>query len=383
MDGPTLNPTDGHIVAGVVLDEHRFLGKMRGAQLLQVAIDPRKTEDLKQVSTSVDLEELRRIRTEVQRLFEGAKAKNVEPYAKYIAELRNGQAGMTPPIILFTQQTLPTAELQGGTALAQIPYGTQVVAIDGETQLAARFVAADINSATKQELVPVMLCHGRSLEWARQVFHDLNTLGVQPNAALSISMDQRDPLTYVARQVEKRVPFFTGRVNTVRRQLRRKDPNVVTITSLRGGCVTLAEGIGGVKYGVGPVHVDPNRIPQIETVAIEWFGAVVQALGTAMEDRERTLAAAPAVVAAMGAVGHELVNIADPAQRASRREELIEKLRLVRWEKGQLWEGIAGKFSPKGKFSVGGSKETAYAVYAALTDRQNEGYRRVRGSLAA
>lgn len=378
-----LNPTDGHMVAGVILDENRFLGKMRGAQLLQIAVDPRKAEDLKLVAASAELEGLRRIRKDVQRLFDGAKAKNVEPYAKYIAALHTGQAGMTPPIILFIEERLRVEEQQGGTALAQIPYGAQVVAIDGETQLAARFVAADINVGTKQEFVPVMLCHGQNLEWARQVFHDLNTLGVQPNAALSISMDQRDPLTYVARQVEKKVPFFTGRVNTVRRQLRRSDADVVTITGLRGGCVTLVEGIGGVKYGVGPVHVDSKRIGLIETVAIEWFKAVAGAIGSSIEDRERTVAGSPTVIAAIGAVGHELVNISDSAQRAAKRDELIENLRLVRWDKGPIWEGIAGKFSPKGTFSVGGSKETAYAIYAALIDRANEGYKKVRGALAA
>jgi DGQHR domain-containing protein len=375
-----LNPTDGHLVAGVVLDDHRFLGKMRGAQLLQVAADPRKTEDLKQVSQSSDLEALRRIRMDVQRLFEGAKAKNVEPYARYIANVHMGGSGMTPPIILFTQEALPIELRPEGTALAQIPYGTQVVAIDGETQLAARFVAADINAATKQELVPVILCHGRDLDWARQVFHDLNTLGVQPNAALSISMDQRDPLTYIARQVERKVPFFTGRINTVRRQLRRSDPHVLTITALRGGCVTLAEGIGGVRYGVRPVLPDQSRLGSVEGTAVEWFGAVADAFGSAIEDRERTLAAAPAVIAALGAVGHELVNIEDARLRASKRDEIIERLRLVRWDKGKAWEGIAGKFSPKGRFSVGGSKETAYAVYAALTDRANESYDRIRAT---
>jgi DGQHR domain-containing protein len=378
-----LNPTDGHLIAGVVLDDHRFLGRMKGAQLLQVAVDPRKTEDLKQVSASADLENLRRIRMDVQRLFEGAKAKNVEPYAQYIAVLRNGGMGMTPPIILFAQDALPIVENDEGGAHAQIPYGTQVVAIDGETQLAARFVAADIDSATKQELVPIILCHGRTLEWARQVFHDLNTLGVQPNAALSISMDQRDPLTYVARQVEKKVPFFSGRINMVRRQLRGSDPHVLTVTALRGGCVTLSEGIGGVKYGVRPVLVDQKRVGSVEKTAIEWFGAVAEALGAAIEDRKRTLASAPAVIAAIGAVGHELVNIDDPAQRDAKREELIEKLRLVRWDKGQAWEGIAGKFSPKGTFSVGGSKETAYAVYTALTDRGSESYSRVRNLIAS
>lgn len=61
-----------------------------------------------------------------------------------------------------------------------------------------------------------------------------------------------------------------------------------------------------------------------------------------------------------------------------RRKELLEKLREVKWDKGQRWDGIAGKFTPKGRFSLGGSKETVYAVYAALTDASTEGYARVR-----
>jgi DGQHR domain-containing protein len=378
-----LNPTDGHIVAGVVLDKHRFLGKMKGAQLLQVALDPRKTEDLKQVAASTELEDLRRIRTDLQRLFEGAKARNVEPYAQYIVDVYAGTAGMAPPIILFTEQELPVDEQSGGTAFAQIPYGTQVVAIDGETQLAARFEAANINPATKQEFVPVVICHGLTLEWGRQVFHDLNTLGVQPNSALSISMDQRDPLTYVARQVEKRVPFFAGRVNMVRRQLGRNDKHVVTITAIRGACVTLAEGIGGIRHGARPVQVDPAQLGGIENVAIEWFTAVAEAFGASIEDRDRTVSSSPAVLAAIGAIGHELIHISDAQVRAEKRDELIDKLRLVKWGKDKTWEGIAGKFSPKGKFSVGGSKETAYAVYAALTNRDDRGYKQIREAAAA
>ena len=55
----------------------------------------------------------------------------------------------------------------------------------------------------------------------------------------------------------------------------------------------------------------------------------------------------------------------------------------LRGMKGKTWEGIAGKFSPRGRFSVGGSKETAYAVYAALADRSSDGYDRVRTAAAA
>ena len=33
---------------------------------------------------------------------------------------------------------------------------------------------------------------------------------------------------------------------------------------------------------------------------------------------------------------------------------------------------------PKGSFSIGGAKETAYAVFGALTDANSTGYQRVR-----
>ena len=32
-----LNPTDGHIIAGTSIDQHRFLGRVRAAQLFRRA----------------------------------------------------------------------------------------------------------------------------------------------------------------------------------------------------------------------------------------------------------------------------------------------------------------------------------------------------------
>jgi hypothetical protein len=57
---------------------------------------------------------------------------------------------------------------------------------------------------------------------------------------------------------------------------------------------------------------------------------------------------------------------------------LLQRLRDVRWEKGDHWVGIAGKMTPAGKFSVGGTKEVAYQVYNALSDSTDPGYARVR-----
>jgi DNA sulfur modification protein DndB len=381
MSETSFNPSEGHVILGTVLDDSTFLGRVKTAQLVQLAEDPRKTEDPRQLRDNPDLEEARRMRLEVQRLFEGEKKKNVEPYSDYIVGLANGQIGMTPPIVLWGKRRFPQVENGDGTGRVLIPYEEKLVAIDGETQLAARYVAVVKDPKVKSSWVPVVICHGRESDWARQVFHDLNVLGVQPNAALAISMDARDPLTGVAREVEAGIPFFRGRVNKVRRQLRRTDREVVTITALRGACITLADGISGVRYGARPMPIDNARLPRIREVALEWFKMITELLGPAVEDRERTVAGAPPVLAAIGAMGHLLVEIDNPQDRRRKAQELAERLKLVNWTKGKAWEGIAGKYTPKGTFSVGGTKETAYAIYAALDDVTSVGYQQIRSEL--
>jgi DNA sulfur modification protein DndB len=379
-----LNPTEGHILGGVELDEHRFLARVRIPQLRQIAPDPRDSEDKKKLASLKSMQDLREIREDVQRLFEGAKAKNVDPYADYIVDVHHGGDGITPPIILFSEETLQVAtEEKWGFGSVLVPWGAQLVAIDGETQLAARYEAANKDPETENGYVAVYICHGYSKNWARQAFHDLNVLGVRPNAAVSIGMDARDPLTGIARKIEKRVPFFTDRVNKVRRQLRSADSDVVTIASLRGACITFAEGIGGVRYGSRPVSLSDEQQPVVLERATEWFHAVTEAIGPAMEDRDTKLASAPSVLAAIGAVGHELLHVDDSDQRAAMRAELVDRLREVDWRRAKHWEGIAGKFTPKGAFSIGGSKETAYAIYGALTDDTSPAYDQVRPSIAA
>lgn len=373
-----LNPTNGHIVAGTKIDENRFVGRVKAAQLFQIAPDPRDAENRKKHDASKELQDLQGVREEVQRLFEGAKKKNVPAYASYIADVFKGEDGITPVITLYSEDTLDVDEREDGTAFIQVPWELRLVAIDGETQLAARHEAANIEPDTKQAFVPVYVCHGKDTHWARQAFHDLNTLGVKPNAALSIGMDARDPLTQVCRDVERHVPFFSGRVNKVRRQLRSSDSDVVTITALRGACVTLAKGINGVQFGARPVPIADNEVESIRRAAIDWFKAVSDAIGPAFEDRDHKLASSPSVLAALGAMGHTLVSVTDADLRSARAEQLAKSLADVRWERGKEWEGIAGKFTPKGAFTVGGAKETAYAVYSALSDPASSGYGRIR-----
>jgi DGQHR domain-containing protein len=378
-----LHPTDGHILAGVVLDPHTFEAKVKVAQLFTFTENPVRTEDRKQLAVSPELEIMRKLRVEVQRLFEGEKKRNVTSYARYIVNLHRGATGLTPTIVLWTQNELKFAEGDNGTAHILIPFEYKLIAIDGETQLAARYEAAGMEPETKRDMVAVKICHHRDPDWARQVFYDLNVLGVQPSSALAISMDARDPLTSVARDVERQVSFLQGKINKVRRQLKRSDPEIMTITNLRGACVTLAKGISGVKFGTKPVPMESQDVPRVREVAVEWFTAVTDLLGPAMIDRDRTVAAAPPVLAAIGAMANELLAINERALRKRRIQELLEKLRTVQWEKGPRWEGILGKFTPSGVFSIGGTKETVYQVFAALDDPTSAAFRQVRPSSAS
>jgi hypothetical protein len=47
-------------------------------------------------------------------------------------------------------------------------------------------------------------------------------------------------------------------------------------------------------------------------------------------------------------------------------------------ERRSPWEGIAGKFTPSGSFSIAGPKEVGYAVAEALEDPESDGGRRIR-----
>jgi DGQHR domain-containing protein len=375
-----LNATDGHIIAGTVIDAHRFIGRVRASQLFQIAPDPRDSENVKKLDATHELQELRGIRNEVQRLFEGAKKKNVEAYAEYIVDVYQGGEGLTPPITLYSSEPLLVQQSESGTGFIQIPWDRWLVAIDGETQLAARHEAANIDPETKKEFVPVYINHGRDELWARQAFHDLNTLAVRPNAALSLGMDARNPITTVTREVERQVKFFDRRVNKVRRQLRAGDLEVVTLTTLRGACVTIAKGINGVQYGTRPVPIEDDQLPRIQTAAIEWLSALASEYGYILENRQEHLMSSSSVMAALGAMGHVLVPIEDPHERKVKARELLKSLKAVNWARDKTWEGIAGKFTPKGTFSIGGAKETAYAVFSALTDEQSPGYKRVRAA---
>jgi hypothetical protein len=92
----------------------------------------------------------------------------------------------------------------------------------------------------------------------------------------------------------------------------------------------------------------------------------------------RSAITAPAVLAGIGALLHH----AAPWRREPKltREQVIELLAQVHWDRGEQWNGVGAKLTPKGTLSfAGGVKDQGYAVYDALLNEYSTSGSQIRG----
>jgi DNA sulfur modification protein DndB len=395
----------GQPIVAIPVDETEAIATMTVSQLLQVVPDPNKAENAKEVAADPTLAAYAGIRNEVQRAVQGAKAKNAHAFGRYIVEgLRGLRPWIAPPITLYHPLKLETAPLLNGQIVLLLPYGDFLVAIDGETQrIAWQYAAQDYPTALGHK-VKVVIHHGKPEDAARQGFYDLNTREVKPNAAVAIAMDTQDIATRITRRVMEESPVLQdGGVNVQRRQLRRTDPELMTISGLRTGVVTTLLGAPGLQIGsrpIDPAHptlVDVDR-EALGDAVVEVWNAILEALEMELrpERRAESVVSAPSVLAGLGVLAHHAVP--EPPRRhdvdAWDVGLVIDRLDDVIWdrthevevrtgdesttEKRSPWDGIAGKFTPSGSFSIGGPKEVGYAVADALENPDSDGGRQIR-----
>jgi hypothetical protein len=383
-----LDLSAGNYVKGIPLSDDVFLAKTAFNQLKQITRNPVHLQSgaKRSIFDSDEIEAERDIHELIQRALTGNKARNVAPYRSYIQSVVEGGAGVLPPMHLWCQDPLDVVQ-HGVAYYVLIPNGEHLLAIDGETQLAAHFSldehadTPEIRKAHRDFPLACIIHHGLSVSTARQYFHDLNVLAVRPNTSLGLSMDTKDPVMKVVGDIEA-THALQGRVEKQARQLKKNSPKIVTLQSLRQMVVNVAKGISGVQYGARPAPIDEDTLPVLREVAISWIGAYLNAFDREIADRETFLAGSGPVLAAVGAMGEVLLR-SQPERRPAIQAQMLASLREVDWRKGDHWVGIAGNFTPGGVFSVKGTKEVAYAVFNALTDRENSSYKRVRTGHAA
>jgi DNA sulfur modification protein DndB len=359
----------------MVIDPQSAVAVMPVKQLLSLVLDPVASQDARIIATNPQLASYASLRSEVQRLVEGAKEKNSVRYGSYlVAGLRDGNPWIVPPVTLYHPIPLKLVKFASTSALV-LPYGDFFVAIDGETQRIAWQRAVLEHPAAAEKRVAVVVHHGKPIEHARQAFYDLNTREVKPNTAVSIAMDTQDFATRVTRAVIANSSVIRGRVHTTRRQLRRNDRELLTISALRTGVVTTLLGGAGLQVGSRPVELPQDvDTAATERAAVAIWTSILEQLAPALapDVRSNSVAPAPAILAGIGVVAHHCMPA--PLRRVDVTSwppaRLLERLSGVTWARrvdGESpWEGIGGKTTPMGAFSIGGPKEVGYAVAQAL-----------------
>lgn len=384
---PELDLSAGAYVKGIVLNDATFLASTTFSQLRTITRDPAVLQPgSKRGNDDPDIESERAMHELIQRALAGNKKSNVPKYTLYIEKLVRGEiAGVLPPMHLWSVAPLEVHTV-GATTYALVRNGEHLLAIDGETQLAAhhalgRATAVDPPTRTKHLgfALGAVLHHGVPARAARQYFHDLNVLAVRPNTSLGLAMDTQDPVMQVVSDVEANIEVLAGHVERMARQLPRKTTKLVTLQGLRQMVVNVAKGISGVQYGARPAPLGEVDLRELTHVATEWIEAYFATFTREIADRETYLAGSGPVLAAVGAMGEQLLKL-DGAQRRARLHTMLDDLQSIDWKKGQHWVGVAGGYTASGTFSVKGTKEVAYAVYNALTDPNNGGYQQIRRS---
>ncbi len=376
----------GTYIKGLRLSDTSFLAVTKFGQLQSIMRDPRDLQpNARRVGFEAEqLDEEASIHELIQRALTGAKKSNVPKYAQYIYDVVTGRtAGVLPPLHTWSPEQLEVVTYGADTYLL-LPQSEHLLAIDGETQLTGHFEVPRLAASPEEKRVHrefplgMVVHHGVAVETARQYFHDLNVLAVRPNTSLGLAMDTKDPIMKVVSNLEVRIPMLTGKVDKQARQLSKRSQKLMTVQSLRQFTINTMLGMSGIQYGAKPAPIPQGLdLDELEETARNWLEKYLSHYAAEVIDREHSLAGSAPVLASIGAMGN-LILKAEAYDRERVMRDLLASLQHVNWSKGDHWSGIAGKFTARGTFSVGGTKEVSYAVFNVLTDQENPGYRRIR-----
>jgi DNA sulfur modification protein DndB len=342
---------------------------LRQVDLLAIAPDPMKLDNDKKSSIeNLDtiMLQLRNLRLEIQRSYKGEKLKNVWRYARYLANIR-GAAGMrkrdgfAPPMTLYYPHKLvPTQE--GDLARFSVPRSALFIAIDGDTQLAARHQMFKTDPSTGDDLVSVTLIHGEDVEFARQAFSDVNTYGHKVPPELAILRDTSTPIVQLAKDF-----VAERRINTDD----RLQPSLKTMTlATKAFCGGLER--ASSKEDFAEEVVDPLRDPYFA-----WFGAVFDLFNGRPDDDPYGVAASQTAMVALGHLGYLVHHDHNPSFKVA-----IDSLKRVDWTQGDHWLDVASMRSNRkrdtGALIIAGSHAYWRATAEALSNPNSALYRKVR-----
>lgn len=128
-------------------------------------------------------------RASIQRPFDAPRMKNAVKYRDYLIGMRQGKISFCPSVVIFCERA--TVDEKNNLI---IPPRTPLFAVDGETQLQARFMMMQQFPETADIPFKITVIANEPEEFAKITLVDLNTLGNDVKKAITVSLDPRGPV---------------------------------------------------------------------------------------------------------------------------------------------------------------------------------------------
>jgi hypothetical protein len=197
---------------------------------------------------------LARLRRQVQRDFRSKRKHRATAYADYLQNVASGERqGGAPPINLYS--SLPLIEEDG---VLHIPFDADVFAIDGETQLEARFINAERNPESLNEDIPFIIWFGITPPHAAQIVHDFNTYANPISEKEMAARNSEGALTQAVRAGLEMSGVQSGAINFTGHSLRKKAYAMSFDQLLAVACGVIAPKEALQHGGIGRVLTQAN-----------------------------------------------------------------------------------------------------------------------------
>lgn len=220
--------------------------------------------------------------------------------------------------------------------ILSIPIGAKLLINDGQHRRAAIERAIQENPALGHDHISVLFFIDEGLQRSQQMFADLNKHAVRPGDSLSTLYDLRDPISDLARHVQKHVSLFKNMTEMEKSSISNRSTKLVTLSSIKYASKAL---LRKKNKELIPIEEKDIAVDYWETVVNNmpaWQMALRKEVAPAAL-RNDYIHAHGVMLQAMGQIGADLLT-----QHRATWKDILQGLKDIDWSRSNPdWEGRA------------------------------------------
>ena len=263
----------GFSVPAIAVNSHKFQTVMSLNQMEAFGLGRPSTIDsatLKAQAADQKLESAATLRNEIQRRFNAARKTRAELYSAHLhfVEVQENDGG-SPAITIYVPETCA----QNADGEYVIPYGTSLLAIDGETQTEARFILRENHPETGHTPIAVTVYHGITARNAKQILYDYNAKAHPVSATETASLNSVGPITRIMDAAILHAGLKEKQIN--RRGAVRNKKTSCSATQVLNCAAAAALGASAMKGSISSTLMNKVNIPGQDVPSADRLASLV------------------------------------------------------------------------------------------------------------